>query len=81
MRGWRCWGILLFIILWQLARKCYRLFDCGMFKNGRDKREPQMLQPLPHGRRWLQAQEIAGALIVSKSDRKAQIGRAELIQW
>lgn len=35
-------GFLQFIILWQLARKCYRLFDCGMFKNGRDKREPQM---------------------------------------
>lgn len=38
-------GILQFIILRQLARKCYRLFDCGLFKNGRDKSEPQMQQP------------------------------------
>lgn len=42
-RGWgegregACWGPLRFIILWQLARICSRLFDCGLFKNGRDK--------------------------------------------
>lgn len=38
--------LLQFVILWQLARKCSRLFDCsggggGLgVKNERDKREP-----------------------------------------
>lgn len=48
-------GVLQFIILQQLARKCYRLFDCGMFKNGGDKRATDVAA-LPHGRHWLQAQ-------------------------
>lgn len=73
-----CWGLLQFIILWQLARICYRLFDCGLFKNGIDKRATDVAS-LPPGRHWLQAQEIAGAPIVSQSDEKAQIDSNKLI--
>lgn len=81
-RGWgegregARWGLLRFIILWQLARICSRLFDCGLFKNGRDKRATDAASR-PPGRRWLQAQEIAGAPIVSTVRREGP----DRLQW
>lgn len=49
-RGGASWGLLQFIILWQLARICLRLFDCGLFKNGEDKKATDAASHLP-GRR------------------------------
>lgn len=73
-------GVLQFVILWQLARKCSRLFDCGGGGGGLKTKEiRESREALPHGRCWLQAWEIVGTLIAFQSEGGAQIGSRELI--